>query len=343
MRKIFESRVAAVAVGAAVVVGLGSTGAWAAATIGSDDIRDGGIRSTDIRNGGVHKADVRRGAVGSDEVTNDSLGLADLRPSAAERLRGSKGPRGPRGPRGAKGDDGDDFGFRGRNWGIVDRNVIGSGDAFLRTGPTAINFPSATRIRPPLGIGSLGIRVEGDDIAGVEPQATVDQVSFGNQVDFFGDRVSSLRQLSFWVFTTGENNANGARNMPTIQFEIDPNLAATNTDDYSSLVYSPANGTANEWTRFNAVDATQGPTWFLTGSEGTVTGCTQAARCTFAQIQDALDEAPGTPDPTPARIYPAQIVKGRDFSFSGAVDALRINGTVYDFEPVGVLARADRD
>ncbi len=31
-----------------------------------------------------------------------------------------------------------------------------------------------------------------------------------------------------------------------------------------------------------------------------------------------------------------QITKGPDYAFSGAVDNLRINKTVYDFEPFGV-------
>jgi hypothetical protein len=107
VRKLFESRVAAVAVGAAVVVGLGSTGAWAAATIGADDIRTGGVASKNIRNGGVHKDDVHRDAVGSHEVLDESLGLVDLRPGAVDSLRGAQGPRGPQGPRGAQGPRGD--------------------------------------------------------------------------------------------------------------------------------------------------------------------------------------------------------------------------------------------
>jgi hypothetical protein len=30
------------------------------------------------------------------------------------------------------------------------------------------------------------------------------------------------------------------------------------------------------------------------------------------------------------------VSKGRDFAWQGAVDGLRINGTIYDFEPLGV-------
>ena len=37
-----------------------------------------------------------------------------------------------------------------------------------------------------------------------------------------------------------------------------------------------------------------------------------------------------------ATLFTAQITKGRDYAFSGAVDALQINNVVYDFEPFGV-------
>ena len=41
-----------------------------------------------------------------------------------------------------------------------------------------------------------------------------------------------------------------------------------------------------------------------------------------------------------ATILSAQITKGRDYAFTGAVDALQINNTVYDFEPFGVTESA---
>ena len=39
---------------------------------------------------------------------------------------------------------------------------------------------------------------------------------------------------------------------------------------------------------------------------------------------------------TGATIYTAQVTKGRDFAWQGAVDGLVINDTTYDFEPFGV-------
>ena len=55
-------------------------------------------------------------------------------------------------------------------------------------------------------------------------------------------------------------------------------------------------------------------------------------RCTFSELQDALDDGGD-----PATILSASITKGRDFAFGGAVDGLRINDTVYDFEETGVF------
>lgn len=114
MRQFFENRVAAVAIGATVVVGFGATGAVAASTMGSDDIRNGGVRSLDIRNGGVKKVDVSKGAVGSPEVANRTLGLRDMRSSAVNKLRGAQGPRGLRGPQG----------LPGSSDGLLDESVI---------------------------------------------------------------------------------------------------------------------------------------------------------------------------------------------------------------------------
>jgi hypothetical protein len=40
-----------------------------------------------------------------------------------------------------------------------------------------------------------------------------------------------------------------------------------------------------------------------------------------------------------ATIISAGVSKGRDYEFHGAVDGLRINGTVFDFEETGVVER----
>ena len=58
-------------------------------------------------------------------------------------------------------------------------------------------------------------------------------------------------------------------------------------------------------------------------------------RCSFAEVQTFLATGSG------ANILTAAVTKGTDsFGFSGAVDGLRINDIVYDFEPFGTVERA---
>jgi hypothetical protein len=55
-------------------------------------------------------------------------------------------------------------------------------------------------------------------------------------------------------------------------------------------------------------------------------------RCTWSEVLQYLDDAG---DPAVVG-YSVGIGKGRDFAFSGAVDAFQFNGKTYDFEPTGV-------
>lgn len=311
---LLRNRTVAVVSGAAVVVGLGAGGAVAADLITGRDIANGSVRGVDIANGSLHGADIANGSIDRSEIRDGSLGMSDLAPHVRDQL-GSTGARGPRGPEGPAGPPGQ---YTGADWSIIDRNVIGGGDAFLRPGPSSAAFGSDEV--PPMGEGSLGIRTD----------SGADKVAFGNQVAFVDWSVTDITELGFSVFTTGENNDLG-HNMPTITFEIDPNLE-TSTSAYSSMVYLPANGDANVWTHFDATDDAQGKVWGLTGAAGTETGCAlSGSRCTWSELQTALDDGG-----EPARVYTVAISKGRDFAFSGAVDALRINDDVYDFEPLGV-------
>jgi len=102
-------------------------------------------------------------------------------------------------------------------------------------------------------------------------------------------------------------------------------------------VFVPNTTAPNAWTSIDATDPATG-FWFLTGTSptgaGTVTGCNQTTTCTFAQVKAALAQGTG------ATILTAQITKGRDFEWQGAVDALRVNAKVYDFEASGVNVRA---
>ena len=73
----------------------------------------------------------------------------------------------------------------------------------------------------------------------------------------------------------------------------------------------------------------------MSGDAGTATGCVLATPCTFTELQTALGDGGDPP-----RILTVAVGKGRDFAWSGAVDGLRINGTIYDFEPFGTVERA---
>jgi hypothetical protein len=69
-----------------------------------------------------------------------------------------------------------------------------------------------------------------------------EKVDFGNEVDFFGGPVLGLTEVGFHVFQTGENvGYGGPGNLPNIRFEINPN--PTSTDNYSTLVWVPGQGT----------------------------------------------------------------------------------------------------
>ncbi len=244
--------------------------------------------------------------------------IEDLRPGP----QGPAGPVGQRGPVGPRGPAGTAE-YAGPHWGIIDRNTIGSAVGALRSGPFV---PGSS---PPFGDGSLGLQTSNNAISGTPAPPASEKISFGNEVDFIGDKVGDLAEVGFRVFTTGENLDAGAP-MPNITFEIDPNLTGGN--HYSSMVFipdTPSVGDVNKWSDY--IDATSSGEWFLTGSAGGSTGCNTTTTCTFDELQTAL--ADGGDD---AIILTAAVAKGRDSTFAGAVDGLRINDTVYDFEPFGV-------
>jgi hypothetical protein len=216
----------------------------------------------------------------------------------------------------------DGGGHRSDHWGVITRNTIGSPVAQLRDGPFGsfgVRGPSA---RPPYGQGSLGIEVADNSTSLTPPSEKVD---FGNEVDFRGDRVLRLNQVGFHVFQTGENvGYGGAGNLPNIRFEIDPDIG---NDQYSTLVWVPdASPVTNRWSRY--INATTTGYWYLTGGETT---CNQAAQCSFQALKASFTAVGAQPT-----IFTASVGKGRDHLWAGAVDGLRINRNIYDFEASGV-------
>lgn len=162
-------------------------------------------------------------------------------------------------------------------------------------------------------------------------------MDFGNEVDFFGDPVLALNEVGFHVFQTGENVARGGpTNMPNIRFEIDANLNTLPADDYTTMVWVPPPApVVDRWSGY--IDATTSGQWYFTGAEGVATGCNQTTLCTFAQAKAALNDGGAAPI-----VYTVLVGKGRDNMWVGAVDGLRLNNTIYDFEEDGVKSRGGR-
>jgi hypothetical protein len=121
--------------------------------------------------------------------------------------------------------------------------------------------------------------------------------------------------------------------MPNIDIEIDANVDAGNTDNFTTMVWVPGpTPVTDAWSPF--IDATTNGYWYFTGAEAGITGCTQAGTCNLAQAKAAL--AAHNNGAGPATIRTLSVAKGRDDAFQGAVDGLRINDRIYDFESDGV-------
>ncbi|MDF6046388.1 hypothetical protein LRD69_30550 [Streptomyces sp. JH14] len=206
---------------------------------------------------------------------------------------------------------------------MITRNTTGSPVADLRDGPYAMYGTAGSVTSPPYGKGSLGIAVG----------SSAEKVDFGNEVDFYRDPVLGLTKVGFHVFQTGENASTPGTslNMPSIRFEIAPNLnPATSPSEYSTLVWVPdAAPVKNRWSGY--LDATKSGHWFLTGA---MPWCNQTHMCKFTDLRDFLDDGGTAPI-----INSVAVGKGRDSLWVGAVDGLRINNYVYDFEADGVKAR----
>jgi hypothetical protein len=293
-----------------IAVVLALTGSAAAgALITSGQIKDGTIRGRDIHKG---------------TITLDRLSPGVRRAIAKAGRPGPAGLTGVKGDTGAKGDTGPagptlqasppfaqpNSGF----WGVIDRNTIGSPNASLRSGPGT----------PPLGTGSLNLLVRDG----------TEKIAYGDEVDFAGKPLAGFTRLGYSVYQGFDYKPSVI--LPSIAFEVDPKLSPSVT--YSSLVYVPPKAEQADsytWKTFDATADPGGPSgWYFTNAAtAAATQCGQAAGehfCSWADVQAA------TPD---AVVKTLAFSKGRDSEFTGAVDALRVNDTVYDFEESGVSAK----
>ena len=123
--------------------------------------------------------------------------------------------------------------------------------------------------------------------------------------------------------------------MPNIKFEIDPNIGApAPVHNFSTLVFIPDATFPGLWSDY--IDATTVGLWggralCFAGHACDING----GLCDWDTLQTARPRRrPRT------AIYTVAVAKGSDSEWHGAVDALQINGTVYDFEEHGVTASA---
>ena len=324
------------ALGVAAVVMACMGTAWAAQITG-DDIKNGTVLSKDVGNGTLKTKDLSQAAQddlsGTDRSSRpDGPGRSDRtdRTDGDDGPTGDDGATGPTGPTGPAGADGTAT-YVGPHWGQIDRNTLGSPTVVLRGGPFV--GPSS----PPDGDGSLQITANG--VPRTPSPTEAEQATFGNEVDFVGDLFADIDELGFHVYTTGENNARGNPNMPVIKMELDSNLTAARRATISRRSRGrrrtrlPTCGRVTSMRRQQRASPS-GTGFILSGEEGTVTGCNISTPCTFGQVQNALDDDPSSAGD--ASLYNVAVGKGRDFAWSGAVDALRVSDTIYDFEPFGV-------
>jgi hypothetical protein len=318
-------------------------------------------------------AQVRDGSLTGADVRNLSLGVEDLTSAARDSLRGRRGlrgrkgapgprgatgatgrrgatgqpgaigatgprgatgahgPRGETGAQGPKGDPGGPASLPRLPWGVVGRNTIGSPAASFRVGPWGRTSGYAATVPPPLGDGSLGVHVEGVNGSG----SSAEKLSFGDETTFADLPIRSIATLSYWVYAAEDVFTN--HSLPTLSIEANPDA---NGASYTTLVYLPDGSTApsapsprtlSSWQKYDTLAA--GNRWHSTTDlDPTTTLCQVSNPCQFFDLVAQTGSS--------ARIsFSLAITKGRDNEFTGAVDAVTVNSTTYDFEPEGVLAR----
>jgi hypothetical protein len=77
---------------------------YAAATIGSSDVKNGSLTGTDVKNESIKGADLDNGTLTGSDLKNGSLLAADFK--AGQLPAGPAGPAGPQGPQGIQGPQG---------------------------------------------------------------------------------------------------------------------------------------------------------------------------------------------------------------------------------------------
>jgi hypothetical protein len=328
MQMSIRARIARVVASRTLVLGAFIAGT-AAASAGATTL----ITGAQVRDGSLTGADVR----------DRSLGVRDLTSRARNSLRGRRGPRGatgaagpqgdagPRGGAGPQGPKGDPASLSRLPWGVVGRNTIGSPAAYFRVGPWGRTSGYAATVPPPLGEGSLGVHVEGVNGTG----SSAEKLSFGDETTFAGLPIRSISTLSYWLYAGEDAFTN--HSLPTLSIEANPDA---NGATYTTLVYlpdgsaapsAPSPRTVSTWQKYDTLAT--GNMWHSTADlDPNTTVCQISNPCKFSDLVAQMG-------PNACVSFSLAITKGRDNEFTGAVDAVTVNGTTYDFEPEGVFAR----
>lgn len=221
-----------------------------------------------------------------------------------------------------------------QHWGVIGRNTLGSPAANLVVGPYGRTSNTFAADQAPLcGKGSLAVEVAGPHTG--EPVTDAEKLAFGSETIFANTPIASITALKYAVFVGMDVGT--VTSLPGIAIEI--NSPSGPVISYSSLVYLPNSSTPPSAPAINPAygswqtyDATaMGSQWFATGAGGTATGCTLAAPCSWTALQAAL--------PNAVVSYSLGFSKGRDDAFRGALDCLRVNKFVYDFEATRIIRR----
>ncbi len=262
------------------------------------------------------------GPTGATSGTPSAPGAPD-----ATGAKGEKGDAGPAGAKGEKGDtgapgapgqdgvDGQDATFSAEKWGVIGRNTYGSPAVAFRTGPWG---EAAAPSNPPSGVGSLGISVDGR----APLLADREKMAFGNEFDFAGFALDGINSISYSTYTGMDAGAAAVTSPPYLAIEVGEGAG------YAALNFVPEPTLPHVWVEHNAAVEQR---WSLSQNIGAGGACFGGTLCTLDEVKTAL--------PGKQISFSLGISKGRDQSFQGAVDALEINGEVYDFEPLGVVKK----
>lgn len=316
-----------VAIAALVMAMAGS--ATAVTMISGQQIRNGTVTGAKLKNQTIHAHKLTRAAVRTLRGQRGPRGLRGVPgapgaigpagPQGVQGLVGPQGPAGAPGPAGAQGEigpqgpAGQDAEFSSQPWSMIGRNSYGAPSYTFGVGPFGRSDHSQARadVDPPYGIGSLQLAMTDSD-----------RFVFGNEKDFAGLELAQISALSYWVYP-GLDDDPGVGDMPSITIEIDPGLPIAN---YSSLQFLPDSAEQNTW---NEIDALEGDGWYISNAAvRSEVACENPNRCTWNELLVGLPDA--------AVGYSLGIGKPTSGPLVAAVDALRINDRIYDFEPGGV-------